>query len=132
MSVRVARVCCFVAVLFVARMVVAQEGHPLTGTWYGDWGPSPTQRTQITVVLNWDGKQITGTMDPGPDAVPVKATLDSTNWTVHLEGDAKEKSGGTVHIAADGKLADIGSYNRTLTGTWTRGTTKGDFKLKRD
>ena len=34
----------------------AQEGHPLTGTWSGDWGPGADQRTHITMVMTWDGK----------------------------------------------------------------------------
>ena len=34
--------------------------------------------------------------------------------------------------AFDGKLANLGSYNRTCSGTWTDGATKGDFKLMRD
>jgi hypothetical protein len=33
---------------------------------------------------------------------------------------------------ADGKIGDLGSYNRTITGTWTQGTAKGEFKVKRD
>jgi hypothetical protein len=32
----------------------------------------------------------------------------------------------------DGKLASLGSYNRTLSGTWTGGAATGDFKLTRD
>jgi hypothetical protein len=124
---------CALAVVALSVSALAQEGHPLVGTWYGDWGATPTQRTQITVVMYWDGKNITGTIDPGPDAVAIKvATLDSTKWMLHLEADAKDKSGALVKIVADGKLADIGSYNRTLTGTWNHGSTKADFKLKRD
>src|SRR5438093_13772912 len=45
---------------------LAQEGHPLTGTWSGDWGPKTTERNHLTVVMNWDGKSITGTINPGP------------------------------------------------------------------
>jgi hypothetical protein len=112
---------------------LAQEGHPLVGTWYGDWGPTPTERTQITVVMSWDGKKISGIIDPGPDAIPLKAvTLDSTTWTVHLEAEAKDRSGKPISIIADGKLENIGSYSRTLTGTWLHGATKADFKIKRD
>ena len=113
--------------------IFAQEGHPLTGTWYGDWGPTPTHRNQITVVMSWDGKNVTGIINPGPDVIPIKvATLDSTKWTVHIEADAKDQQGHPVHFVADGKLANIGSYNRTITGSWNHGTTKGDFKLRRD
>ncbi len=133
MTSRVIRLFVFTAVFAVARMAVAQEGHPLTGTWYGDWGTSTTQRTQITIVMSWDGKNITGLIDPGPNSAPIKtATLDSKAWMVHIEADMKDKSGAPVHVVADGKLTDIGSYNRVLSGTWMYGSTKADFKVKRD
>ena len=48
---------------------------------------------------------------------------------VHFEADAKDKAGNPVHVVADGKLENIGSYNRTITGTWTEGDAKGDFKI---
>jgi hypothetical protein len=106
----------------------AQQGHPLTGTWTGDWGPTPTQRNPITLVLDWDGKQVNGQMNPGPDSVKLASVyVDPTNWTVRIEADSK-----SGHIAAEGKLEDIGSYHRTLKGSWTQGTVKGDFKLTRD
>ena len=51
---------------------------------------------------------------------------------VHIEADAKDSKGAPVHFVADGKLDDILSYRRTLTGTWNHGNVKGDFKLTRD
>ena len=51
---------------------------------------------------------------------------------LHLEADSKDESGKPVKIVVDGKLENIGSHNRTLTGTWTRGTIKGTFKLTRE
>jgi hypothetical protein len=116
------------------RTAFVQEGHPLVGTWYGEWGPTPQQRHDVTIIMSWDGKKIDGIVDPGPDAVPFKtATLDSSTWAVHIEAEraAKEKSP-AVRYVVDGKLSNLGSYNRTLAGTWTSGTTKGDFKLTRD
>jgi hypothetical protein len=125
----------FVIGSVVALMVLAgaaQEGHPLTGTWSGDWGPGATQRTHITMVMAWDGKTISGTINPGPDQIQVSAiNLDVTNWTVRFEADGKSASG-PVKIVAEGRLDDIASANRTITGTWRQGTTKGDFTLKRD
>ena len=120
-------------VLFAAGALFAQEGHPLVGTWSGDWGPSATHRNQVTIVLNWDGRNVTGIANPGPDVVPLKVvTLDSTKWTVHIEADTKDSKGNPVRFVADGKLDDILSYRRTLTGTWNHGNTKGSFKLTRD
>jgi hypothetical protein len=112
---------------------VAQEGHPLTGTWSGNWGPNGAQRTQMTFVLNWDGKHVTGLMNPGPDSSPISGvSVDYATWTVRIEVDAKDASGKPVHIVAEGKLEDLASPHRTIRGTWQQGTTEGDFKLTRD
>jgi len=105
----------------------------LSGTWSGDWGASPTQRTAVTFVLNWDGKSVTGIINPGPDSIPLAGVyLDVANWTVRFEADAKDASGKTAHIVAEGKLEDIASYHRTIKGTWQQGSVKGDFRLTRD
>ena len=55
-------------VLVAVLLTFAQEGHPLVGTWSGDWGPSPTHRNQVTVVMNWDGKNVTGIINPTKDS----------------------------------------------------------------
>ena len=121
------------AVSVLTGLTFAQVGHPLVGTWSGDWGPTPTHRNQVTIVMNWDGKNVTGIINPGPDVIPMKvAVLDSTKWTVHIEADAKDSSGNPVHFVVDGKLDNILSYKRTLAGTWSHGNVKGDFKLTRD
>jgi hypothetical protein len=126
----------FLSLLFVLMLTAssfAQEGHPLVGVWYGDWGSTPAQRNQITVVMSYDGKNVTGLVNPGPESFPLKVvTLDSTKWTVHIEADGKDAKGALAHFVSDGKLENIGSYHRTLTGSWNYGTTKGDFKIKRD
>jgi hypothetical protein len=127
-------VCAAGVALLLTAAARAQEGFPLVGTWYGDWGPTPQQRHDVTIIMSWDGKTIGGTVDPGPDAVPFKtATLDSSTWTVHIEAERAAKgAAAAVHYVIDGKLSNLGSYNRTLSGTWTQGATKGDFKLTRD
>ena len=121
------------AFLFLALAVLAQQGHPLSGTWSGDWGPTATQRTPVTMIMNWDGKNVTGLINPGPDAIPITSVaVDYATWTVRIEADSKDSSGKAVHIAAEGKLEDLGSYHRTISGTWRQDTAKGDFKITRD
>jgi hypothetical protein len=52
---------------------------------------------------------------------------------VHVEAERPAKGAiAAVRYVIDGKLANLGSYNRTLSGSWTSGGTKGDFKLTRD
>jgi hypothetical protein len=113
---------------------VAQEGHPLIGTWSGEWGTSAKVRSPLLVILEWKTTTLSGVINPGePDEAPIRVgTLDSTKWTVHLEADSKDEKGSPVKVVLDGKLEDIGSHNRTLTGTLTRGGVKGDFKLTRE
>ncbi|HEY2383878.1 MAG TPA: hypothetical protein VGK48_22105 [Terriglobia bacterium] len=124
---------CILAGLCLAAAAVAQEGHPLSGTWSGDWGPSVSQRTHLTLVMSWDGKNVSGVLNPGDNAVQIPSIfLDVTNWSVRIEADSKDPSGKTVHITAEGKLDDIGSYHRKLSGSWMQGTAKGDFRLTRD
>jgi hypothetical protein len=117
------------ALLGVAGFLWAQEGHPLTGSWHGEWHPAAGQKIPVLIYMKWNSKAIEGAINPGPNAAPLKvANLDASNWTVHLEAETKDQK----HITVDGKLDNIGSYNRTIAGTWTEGTMKGDFKLTRD
>jgi hypothetical protein len=133
MRKRVCRLLCVAVCLTAGVTALAQEGHPLTGTWSGDWGPNATQRNHVTFVMNWDGQKITGTINPGPDSIPIaNVVMDLTNWTVRIEAEARDQSGRPVQIAADGLLEDVGSYHRTITGTWRQGSTRGDFKITRD
>ena len=127
---------CFLVCLFACFAMVmhafAQEGFPLKGTWLGDWGPSRSDRNQVTVVMDWDGKVISGVVNPGFDGLQMQnAKLNPKDWTVHFEVDRKENAG-TVRCMLDGKIDKLGSDRRTLTGTFLCGATKGDFKLTRD
>jgi len=125
----------FIGLFAVSGIVVsafAQEGHPLKGTWLGDWGPSRTDRNQVTIVIDWDGKQITGQINPGPGAIPItKAALDPKGWLVHFEADTKNPAGQNVHYVVDGKIENLGLYNRSIVGTWAHDNVKGDFKITR-
>ena len=118
MRSRTAAAICVIACALTLGLA-AQEGHPLTGTWSGDWGATPDKRTRITLVMTWNGKALTGTINPGPEAMTVgRVTVDYAKWTVRLE--------------ADGKIDALGSWHRTLSGTWTQAGAKGPFKLTRD
>ncbi len=118
-----------VAGLVMAASAFAQPpgGDVLTGTWVGDWGPSASDRNQVTVDLKWDGKMLSGTVNPGPNAVPLqKSTYDAKTKAVHFEADAKGHSGSMVHYKIDGKVE-----GQTMTGSWSHDTVTGDFKIQK-
>ena len=127
------RAAILLTVLAGGATAAAQYGHPLAGSWSGDWGPTKDARNRLLVELHWDGKAVTGTINPGPNAVPLqKASLDPSNWTVRFEAEAKDRSGQQVRYVVEGKLENLGAYNRVMTGTWSQGGVKGDFRLVRN
>ena len=133
MQVAIGRVMSALIALLLAAPALAQFGHPLKGTWSGDWGPTKDNRTRILLELHWDGKAITGTINPGPKAVAIKkAELNPDTWGVHIEGEGKGAAGAVVRYVIDGKLENIGAYQRILSGSWTEGGKKGDFRLVRN
>lgn len=124
---------CLLACLAMGGPAAAQQsalnegqGHPLKGTWLGDWGPNKTQRTQVLIDMDWDGKVVTAILSPGAEAIRfTKAELDHTNWTVHLETAAG------VRYLVDGKIENLGLARRSIVGTWVQGNQKGDFRITR-
>ena len=101
-----------------------QSTDPLSGTWAGEWGPSPTHRNIVTVELKWNGKALTGTVNPGPGGISLqKGTFDATTGAVHMEANARGEHG-QVHYVIEGKVV-----NGTMTGSWNHDDQKGDFKI---
>lgn len=111
---------------------VAQEGHPMAGSWVGDWGPTKDQRTRVVVVMDWNGKELVGTVNPGPNGAPIKvARVDPNEWRLHVEADGKDAQGRPVSYVIDGAIDDLGTYNRSIVGTCTVGGVKGDISITR-
>lgn len=103
------------------------QGHPLKGLWMGDWGTDRNTRTPVLIEMNWDGKAITGSINPGPAAIRfTKADLNHNDWSVHLEALSEG-----VRYVIDGKIENLGSLSRSIAGTWVQGNRKGDFKITR-
>lgn len=118
-------VCLFACFLIAVSGMAQQMGDPLSGTWAGDWGPSASDRNQVTVDLKWDGKNLTGTVNSPPQTVTLqKATFDAKTGAVHFEADAKGRGGNTIHYVIDGKVA-----GNTMTGSWNHDNRKGDFRI---
>lgn len=125
---------CTALLLFFAWVApaFAQQGHPLTGTWQGDWGPNANTRHFLTLIMEWDGKRITGIANPGPDSTEIdQLTLNAADWSVAIDMDLKDSEGKTVHFRGTGKLNELGSQNRVIEGTWNADGQSGTFTLTR-
>jgi hypothetical protein len=119
------------ATLVLGLSALAQAGHPLKGSWSGDWGPTPDHRNRVLLLLDWDGKEITGVINPGRNAVPLTSvTLDPSDWTVRFEAQAPDQNGNILQYVIEGKVENLGSWtNRTISGTWRHGDDVGDFRV---
>ena len=62
----------------------------------------------IIVVLDWDGKAITGMINPGTDNMPIRnATLDPDGWVVRFEADGKDRSGTALSYVIEGTIENL-------------------------
>jgi hypothetical protein len=132
---RIMRLVMVVCLLALPAVLDAQFGHPLKGQWSGEWGPKD-KPNRLLLNFDWDGKDITGTINPGPNAATVKSVVfDYTNpssWGVKITAEGKDASGKAVPISVEGKLENIGAYMRHFHGTWTQGGQKGEFAVTRN
>ena len=117
-------------------MAFAQFGHPLKGQWSGEWGPK-NNPNRLLLDLQWDGKEITGRINPGEptEASVKKVTIDYSKvdaWKVQLEAEGKDASGKPVPVRVDGTLENLGAYAKVFHGTWAQGNQKGDFTVTRN
>jgi hypothetical protein len=129
------RVLTFVLTLSLVALsgaaAVAQEGHPLKGSWIGSWTGNKVHGDDVLFVLDWNGKAVTGMINPGTDNIAIKAaTLDPDKWTVRFEADAKDKQGAVTYVI-DGKIENLAMHNRFITGTWKSQRGSGAFRIQR-
>jgi hypothetical protein len=126
MRVKTVYLVCLAICMLVGVSALAQSGpDPLSGTWTGDWGPSPQDRNEVTVELKWDGKALTGTVNPGPNAIALlNSRFNPKTGEVHMEADAKDRRGNSIHYIIEGKIDKT-----TMSGSWNHDNRKGDFKI---
>ena len=129
-----ARVLAVAAMLAVPATMSAQFGHPLKGQWSGGYGKN--QENRLLLNFDWDGKELSGVINPGPTAITIKKTdIDYSNasaWKVKIQGEGKDATGKPVTVAIDGTLENIGAYYKIFRGTWTQGTVKSEFAVTRN
>jgi hypothetical protein len=110
----------------------AQEGHPLKGSWLGEWAGNSAHGDNILLILDWDGKAITGMINPGTDNMPLtRASLNPEGWVVRLEAEGKDKDGSAVRYVIEGKLENLELPNRSIVGTWSSNKGRGAFTASR-
>ena len=67
MQGRTIRMVCAIGLLAIALPVFAQYGHPLKGSWSGDWWVKKGDENHVLLDFDWDGKAIKGMLNPGTD-----------------------------------------------------------------
>ena len=108
----------------------AQEGHPLKGSWIGEWKGNKAGDF-LFLVLDWDGKNVTGTINPGQDDMKIKtAVLNPADWSVHIEADGKV-DGKPVTYQLDGKIQNLELPSRSIVGTWKSQAGNGALEVVR-
>ena len=110
----------------------AQEGHPLKGSWIGVWESNQTHGDDVVVILDWDGRQITGIINPGTDNIEIRrATLDPEDWDVHIEAEAEGANGRRLNYVIDGTIRELELPSRQIVGTWRSEAGRGAFEIRR-
>lgn len=108
----------------------AQEGHPLKGSWLGVWESNETHGENVLLILDWNGDDISGMINPGTDNIPItSATLDPEQWVVTLEAEAPDDPG--VRYVIEGTIENLELPNRSIVGTWENERGGGVFNVSR-
>jgi hypothetical protein len=98
----------------------------------GTWESNEVHGEFVLVVLDWDGENITGTINPGTDNMVIsQATLDPGDWAVHIEADAMDREGRAMTYIIDGTIHDLELPKRFISGTWRSGRNGGEFEIRR-
>ena len=111
---------------------VAQEGHPIKGSWLGTWESNDVHGEFVLVVMDWDGENITGIINPGTDNIEItSATLNPDGWVVQIEATDEDAEGGAVHYEIEGRIENLELPDRSIVGTWKSEHGSGDFGISR-
>src|SRR5438093_13237594 len=112
MQSKMLSVICLLGCLLLVAPAFAQMGHPLKGSWSGDWWLKKGEENHLLLDFDWDGKTLTGVLNPGTDDVVLqKLSLEPPTGAVegsiaplnlHFKADVQDTSGRTVHYVVDG------------------------------
>ena len=132
MRARAFSLAAIVVALALALPGQAQEGHPLSGSWIGAWEGNETHDEFVLIVLDWDGRQIGGMINPGTDNIEItNAELDPQDWSIRIEADTEDSNGRSVDYVIEGSIQDLELPSRYISGTWRSSNGRGDFQIRR-
>ena len=112
--------------LLVSGAAWAQEGFPLDGTWRGEVVNKDGSHRTIVLVMQYDGKQVNGTMNPGPDSIDFsggKLTPEGWKFALAFKGNKG------LSTQFNGTISNLGKYDRVLAGKWTEGANSFDIRF---
>lgn len=117
--------------LIVYLPALAQHGHPLVGSWSGEWMPGADRQQRILLVLEYENDTLSGSVYFGTRRVPLaSATLDPDSWTVRLEAAERSADGAAVEYRIEGQIENLGSTtDRAIDGSLTRNGERGSFRV---
>ena len=121
----------FILMAACAIGAVAQTGHPAKGSWLGYWGPDASEQRRMRLLLDWEDRTLSGTINPGRNGVAIaSAAIDYDTWTLTIEAEMPVEDGDTERFVAVGVLDNLGSWtNRRYAGTYTLGNESGEFEF---
>ena len=112
-----------IGVVFLSFGALAQEGHPLKGSWIGEWSGNTTHGDFVLIVMDWNGEEVTGMINPGTDNMEIESVeLDPTDWSVVISAD-----GYTI----EAMIENLELPSRALSGSWRSSNGRGDFEIVR-
>lgn len=108
----------------------AQQGHPLVGSWSGEWQPTGGPRQRILLVLDYEDDELSGAVFFGTRRIELtSATLDPGSWSVRLEA-RDEAADHAVDYLIMGAIENLGSITaRSIAGSLSGDGESGDFRV---
>lgn len=121
------------AVLVLANTAgaLAQEGHPLDGTWSGDRLVNGNKVRVLLIMKLLPDQTIEGMVIENGARIPAQdITLYPDDWSVILTVQGQSRAGEPVRYKLAGKIENLGSMTqRKLVGTWSGDGGEGEFML---
>jgi hypothetical protein len=124
------------ALICLCTLVVSspfgQQGHPLTGSWSGEWTTADGETQRILLALDYGlSGAVSGAVFFGTRRLDLaRATLDPASWSVRFEALENDSSGRRIEYVIEGRIENLGSTTaRSIVGNLSRNGERGMFKV---